>query len=196
MKRLGCVVEGQGDDKAMPQLCRVILPRFERWSWHVLDRSVRVSRGKLVDERSPSPHRKPREDGLVKGVRECLALGADAIIVVTDSDDDCPVSWGPPATEVIRSICSGTAVMAVREYESWLVHNWPIESRTKAGLGQVEMIRDAKWALRQLVPDYRPTRHQLEMTRSIDVDRVRSASRSFDKLVRTIDELCRPEETQ
>ena len=40
--------------------------------------------------------------------------------------------------------------------------------------------------LKRLVPRYKPTTHQLEVTRKIDIAKLRRASDSFDKLVRSL----------
>jgi hypothetical protein len=49
--------------------------------------------------------------------------------------------------------------------------------------------RDAKSELRKLVPGYAPTIHQLDLARQVDIERLRRASDSFDKLVRDVDRM-------
>jgi hypothetical protein len=78
------------------------------------------------------------------------------------------------------------AVMAVREYEGWLLWNIDDAVLQANGIPDPESKRDAKGALRRIVRGYSPTTHQLELTRQLDVSRVRDRSRSFDKLVRTL----------
>ena len=41
--------------------------------------------------------------------------------MLVDADDDCPATFGPAATEIIRRRTAGAAVMAVREFETWLL---------------------------------------------------------------------------
>jgi hypothetical protein len=53
--------------------------------------------------------------------------------------------------------------------------------------------RNAKGKLEKLVANDDPISHQLELTRNIDIQRLRALSRSFDKLVRTLGALCRVE---
>ncbi len=76
--------------------------------------------------------------------------------------------------------------MAVREYESWLLWNVDDDKLKERGVTDPEQKRDAKGAMKLVVPGYAPTTHQLELTRKLDVDRVRCRSRSFDKLVRSL----------
>lgn len=77
--------------------------------------------------------------------------------------------------------------MAVREYESWLLWGYDDDRRRSVKAMDPETApRDAKGALRRLVPGYAPSTHQLEQTRRCDLSAVWAASRSFDKLVRSL----------
>jgi hypothetical protein len=76
--------------------------------------------------------------------------------------------------------------MAVREYETWLLLSYPEVTQMEAGIADPERARDAKGRLRRLVPGYKPTTHQLAITRTLDIDAVWSKSDSFDKLVRSL----------
>jgi hypothetical protein len=76
--------------------------------------------------------------------------------------------------------------MVVREYEGWLLYAFDDVALAKAGITDPERVRGAKEKLRKLVPGYKPTTHQLEITRKIDIGRLRRASDSFDKLVRSL----------
>lgn len=86
---------------------------------------------------------------------------------------------------------AGTAVMAVHEYETWLLLNHSDEELRAAGVPVPVMGRGAKSTLRKLVPDYSPTVHQLQETQRIkDIATLCRRSESFDKLVRSIASLC------
>ena len=74
--------------------------------------------------------------------------------------------------------------MIVREFEAWLLLNQI--GATEYDGRSIETIRDAKRILKKLVTGYKPTTHQLELTRKIDIPKLRELSDSFDKLVRTI----------
>lgn len=184
-KRMVCVVEGKGEVKAIPNLCSRVLKLLEVRNWFVDPEPIRQPRSRLVDERMPSPLRPIRDGGFDVAVQLALrSRRADGVLVVCDSDDDCPAAWGSSASLRLGHLCHGAAVMAVREYEAWLLHGLP----RAASLGPVHIDakRDAKGLLRRVVPGYRPNLHQLEITRALDLRRCWSRSDSFDKLVRSL----------
>ena len=76
--------------------------------------------------------------------------------------------------------------MIVREYEGWLLHTFDEQQLAAIGVPAPDKVRGAKEKLKQLVPGYKPTTHQLEITRQIDIERLRQNSDSFDKLVRAL----------
>ncbi len=76
--------------------------------------------------------------------------------------------------------------MAVREYETWLLHARPPDELVRHGILEVERRRGAKEALTRLVPEYGPATHQMQLTRAMDLEQVRARSDSFDKLVRVL----------
>jgi hypothetical protein len=74
--------------------------------------------------------------------------------------------------------------MAVREYETWLL--WSLfRGHPPSGL-DVEIKRGAKEMVRDLLGAYKPTIHQLEQTRRLDIATVWARSNSFDKLMRSL----------
>jgi hypothetical protein len=170
----------------LPNLCSRVRDYLEAWDWFVDPQPVRQPRGWLVDEGTPSPARPCRADGAARAVRLALARPADGILLTCDSDDDCPAVWGPTAKAVITPVNRGDAVMIVREYEGWLLYAFGDAALAKVGVTDPERIRGAKEKLRRLVPGYKPTTHQLEITRKIDLGRLRRASDSFDQLVRSL----------
>jgi hypothetical protein len=192
MKRLACIVEGEGERLAFPRLCNRILFNYLQVSdWRVNEEAFRYPRGNLVDGKHPSPRRPCVRPELDRVVRLAQRLGkAQAVIVLCDADDDCPAVWGPDASTVITAILPGGAVMACREYEAWLLWSRPDGEREKAGLTSPEQLRDAKGAMTHFVRNYRPTAHQLAETQQLDITQVRARSDSFDKLVRTLASIC------
>jgi hypothetical protein len=180
-------VEGKGDVLAFPTLCAQILKKIGVTRWIVDQQPVRQPRGRLVDERVQSPHRPPNQEYLMAAVELAARRPADAVLVVCDSDDDCPATWGPKATQLVAKRISGAGVMVVREYESWLLAG-KIGSAKIDGR-EIEKIRDAKKRLAQYIDGYKPSVHQMTATKALNVDAVRAASASFDKLVRTLGEL-------
>ncbi len=191
MKRLVCIVEGKGEVQAMPNLCFSVFRYLGVEDWRVDEQPIRQPRSQLVNERVPSPRRPCHKDGITRAVALARARRASAALILCDADDDCPATWGPDARSAIQPILDGAAVMASREYETWLLHSFSNEERKTAKVTDADLRkRDAKGQLARLVPGYLPTTHQVDITRRIDVARVRIYSDSFDKLVRDLARLC------
>jgi len=184
-RQLVCVVEGQGDVEAVPILCERIRVFLQAWGWRVAAQPVRQQRSRLVDHKVVSPLRPPNADGLTRAVLLARQRG-DAVLVVCDSDDDCPATWGPAARDLATRLVASDAVMVVREYETWLLHACSHQELMRHGIRDVEARRGAKELLKRVLGDYRPTTHQLARTKALDLERVRARSDSFDKLVRAL----------
>ena len=190
MKRLVCIVEGQGEVAAIPNLCMRILDYLGATGWRVDAAPIRQPRSKLVDERVKSPRRPCNAEGILRAVAIARARPADAVLVLCDADDDCPATWGRDAETHLAAPPRGVGVMAQREYEAWLLASYGEVELKAAGVRNPELVRNAKGELRKLIPGYLPTVHQLAATRRLDIPRVRARSDSFDKLVRAIGGLC------
>jgi Domain of unknown function (DUF4276) len=177
--RIVCVVEGHGEVAAVPRLCTKVLHHIQAWQWIVDAQPIRHPRSLLVDTASGCGA------GLAKVVTLAFRRPADAVLVFCDADDDCAAKWGPRAAALVQQHGRGAAVMATREYESWLLF---ARLRTHAHQGRpIEEIRDAKGALARLVPGYKPTVHQTRLTSDVDVPLLCELSRSFRKLVTTME---------
>ncbi len=191
MRRLVCIVEGKGEVQAIPNLCSRILLDLSAHQWFVDKEPIRRPRSQLVDERVKSPLRPCRQEGVHKALEIAAARRPDAILVTCDADDDCPKTWAESVASLVGASRPAAAVMAVREFEAWLL--W---SRSEAELKKVKVtdpdrVRNAKGKLEGLVAGYEPTTHQLGLTRQMDLQRLRHRSKSFDKLVRTLGSLCK-----
>jgi Domain of unknown function (DUF4276) len=184
-RRMVCVVEGKGEVEAIPNLCTRILIALGVWDWSVDSEPIRQPRSCLVDGRVKSPMRPARDELFDRAVQLALrSRRADGVLVLCDSDDDCPAAWGPSALARLAVVCRGAAVMAQREYETWILHG--LEQAADLDPKLVEGRRDAKGLLRRYYPGYRPSLHQLAVTRELDIERCWARSDSFDKLVRSI----------
>ncbi len=129
-------------------------------------------------------------------MHKALAIAAarrpDAILVTCDADDDCPKTWAESVATLVKpSGRTAAAVMAVREFEAWLLWSRSDAELKKAKVTDPDRVRNAKGKLEGLVAGYEPTTHQLELTRQMDLQRLRRRSKSFDKLVRTLGSLCK-----
>jgi hypothetical protein len=179
VNRLVCIVEGEGEVNAIPNLCVRVMAHLGVEGWVVDPEPIRRRRSALVDARLPKPRRPCREDEVVKAMMLALRRPrpANAVLLLCDEDEDCAAVWGPDATRVMNRLGTGTAVMAVHEYETWLLLNRSDAELKAAGVAVPVTGRGAKSAIRKLVPDYSPAF-------------LRERSPSFDKLVRSIAALC------
>lgn len=190
MKRLVCIVEGKGDVEAMPTLCNRILHHLGAQTWFADKQAIRAPRGKLVDATAKGPAKPCKATEVARFLAIAAAREPDAVLVLCDADDECPDAWAttmPALTHTRRPVAS---VMAVREYESWLLWALDTATLTAAKLPDPERVRDAKGALARIDPNYQPSIHQLPRTRALDIKHVATRSRSFNKLVRELARLC------
>jgi hypothetical protein len=120
------------------------------------------------------------------------------ILVMLDSEDDCPATLGPRLAAEVSAQAADVSVLialAHREYETWFMA--AAESlRGVEGLADTasapadpERTRDAKGWLGRLMPNrYDPVTHQLQFTRCFDMQAARHVP-SFDRLYRKIQAL-------
>ena len=184
------IVEGQGDEAAVPLLLRRLRDEAKAWGLEV-GRPHRKKRTQLV-----------KKDSLQSAIG-VAALREDcvAILVLFDADDDCPKEMAPKLEEWAREAAGGkpcAVVMANREYEAWFLAS--IEAlRGKASIlpdahshANPEAPRDAKAELERCMPrgaSYSPTVDQAPLTAHLDLERAYRHCRSFRKLVSAFGEL-------
>lgn len=179
------IVEGQGDEAALPLLLRRLRDEAQSWGLEV-GRPHRKRRTELV-----------RKDSLQNAVRvAALRENCAGILVLFDADDDCPAALAPTlelwAREAAGEIpCA--VVMANREYEAWFLASMEA-LRGRAGIlpdavphADPEAPRDAKGEVeRRMVPGascYSPTVDQAPLTAHLDLQNAYRRCRSFRKLV-------------
>jgi hypothetical protein len=178
------IVEGQGDEYAVPILLRRLRDAAQAWPLEV---------GK--------PHRRRRtqlvkKDSLQTAVR-VAALNEDCvgILIIFDADDDCPKELAPTIEEWAREVAGRKAcavVMANREYEAWFLASIEELRGTSRILPDAtshpdpEAPRDAKGQLEHRMPrgaSYSPTVDQAPLTAHFNLESAYRRSRSFRKLV-------------
>ena len=186
--QIGCIVEGHSEVEAVPILIRRIAENLCPELRIVMPQPIRISRNKIV-----------KADELERGVELAARniRGQGAILIILDSDDDCPAQIGPEllcrALQVRRDLPIAV-VLAKYEFESWFLA--AAESlRGQRGLKNYlqspdnpEAIRGAKgWLNRQMESGetYRETLDQPALTARFDLERARHAD-SFDKCYRDI----------
>jgi hypothetical protein len=142
-------------------------------------------------------------DGIEKALNAVAELHRDhAILVLIDSDDDCPHD-PRSATEQrgrkqARKDLHIAVVLAHREYESWFIaaaESLAGKRRLDLSLAapdNCEQIRDAKgWLSEHIVGPgrYSPTQDQAALTMSMDLQLVKNRSRSFHKLWKELERI-------
>lgn len=173
------IVEGQGDEEAIPVLVRKLLQT--RGSYPTIA-THRVKRNKVV---------KPGE--LEKAVEfASLDPACSGILVVLDADDDCPATMGP----LLAARATGAAthktvglVLANTEFESWAIAG--VEGlRGRRGvapdaecIGDPDAITSPKGSLERMMAgrSYLETDDQAAFAQLLDHDLARTRSRSFRK---------------
>ena len=113
--RLGCIVEGHGEVEAIPVVVRRIAEQESPLSIVQIPTPIRISKGRLV---------KTGELERTVELAARLAGQPGGVLIVLDSDDDCPAEQGPAllarAVEA-RSDRPIAVVLAKREFEGWLL---------------------------------------------------------------------------
>ena len=184
------IVEGQGDEAAVPLLLRRLRDEAKAWGLEI-GRPHRRRRTQLV-----------KKDPLQSAVR-VAALREDCagILVLFDADDDCPAELAPTLEQWAREAAGAlpcAVVMANREYEAWFLASMEA-LRGRAGIPpeavshpQPEAPRDAKGELERHMPggaSYSPTVDQAGFTAHLDLASTYRRCRSFRKLVSAFGEL-------
>lgn len=170
---LAPIVEGHGDEAAIPLLIRMLYP-----GW-VVQRPIRVPKGKIVrvDELS-------RYLQLAKANLSSVVEGHRAILLVFDADEDCAAKLAPSLRQQLQEHIDIhlILVIAVREYESWIVagSDWASDSDSP------DTLTNPKRLIIQRYGTYRETVDQPRLTAKMDIERAKQKSRSFDYFLRTL----------
>lgn len=193
MFRIQAIVEGQGEELAVPTLIHRVAREVSLGVQIVTPRPIRVARNKIT-----------RPDELKKYITMAAdsTEHSDGILVLLDANGACPMKLGPELLAMAQAVRPDRLIrvtLAKREYESWFLAS--AESlRGHFGIGvtctappNLENIQNAKGWLSKHMPNrtpYNPTAHQQDMTRKLDFNLARR-SRSFVKLYRDIEYLLR-----
>jgi hypothetical protein len=185
-KRIACVVEGHGEVEAVPIIIRRIAAQLEPPTEVRIDATIRTPKSRLVKQ------------GELERAVEFAARktsGQGGILIVLDSDDDCPAQLGPALldrAQGARPDLPVAVVLAKREFESWFVAAAESLS-TQVGLppgldapADPEAIRGAKeWLTARMQGNrvYSSTLDQPAIARFFNLE-MAMRSDSFDKFYR------------
>lgn len=184
---IGLIVEGHGEVLALPELVRRVCAHLQV-SAVVASRGFRVPRSNLTSTSSSD----------FENALAALA-GNDAILVVLDADDDCPVTLARDLQNRAGIRFSETpqveVIIANREFEAWIIAGF-IDFPSKHVNHQLlpsdpERQRDAKGALRVSLTQrkYTATVDQVRLSAQFSLDSARANSRSFRRLIDAIQSL-------
>ena len=134
-----------------------------------------------------------------------MSEGPDAILVLVDADDECPVEAVGSLVDRASVLNLGVPVAVVYakcEYETWFISSLSegTGGRIRAILNiapsvnapeDAENIRGAKEWLRRRGRGYGETEDQEPLTHHIDMELTHSRSRSFRRLCHAVEELVR-----
>lgn len=179
------IVEGQGEEAAVPELLRKLRNEAGLWNLEV-GRPIRQRRTQLVKKAT-----------LQAAVR-IAAVRADctAILVLFDADDDCPKECAPTLEAWAREAAGDkpcAVVIANREYEAWFLAGMEaLRGRCRIRQEAVshpdpESVRGAKEKIEEQMPpgaSYSPPVDQVRLTAHLDCERAYRNCRSFRKLVK------------
>ena len=176
------IVEGHGDVKAVPVLLRRLVDEARAWESVRIDTPIRRKRSQLVDQ-----------DALRKSVRLARLRGdCGGILVIFDSDDDCPVAIAAQVQEWAVAAAGHLAcevVLANREYEAWFLA--AVESLRghhsvkddAVSHPHPELPRGAKGVLEaRMHISYSETKHQPAFSAQFSMAAAYARCRSFRKL--------------
>ncbi len=188
MTTIACIVEGDGEVRALP----------------VLLRRLAESRG-IFDIRIPAPIRVHRDQFMRRDEefrRKLLLAAAKAdggtVLILLDADDDCPVHLAADlnrrALEVLGEVIVAV-VVPQREYEAWflaaagsLAGKRGLQEDLVAPMDS-DAVRNAKGWLSERMPNgrYHEVSDQPAMSALLDIDEALAGSRSFRKFVKECD---------
>ena len=204
MRRIIPIVEGHGEERAIPCLIRRWL-QHRRWhhSFEVPDTAINAKGcGRLK-----GAYDKVRHIGIEHYIIAALRNKPDAILVVLDADEEC-IKRGPgnglgpelfARAKAVASHVPLAVVVANREYEAWFLAN--INSFKARGLFSKHTIiprdldpestRDCKGLIAGLIGcRYEESVHQLELTSGLKFSPgAIGRSISYGKLLRDLERL-------
>lgn len=182
------IVEGHGEQRALPLLIRRIFVEISPLTFPVVNPPIRVKSGSFLND--PDYFGK-----YVTYAADKAAQAGGEVLILLDCEDDCPATLGPALlarARTVRSDVPTTVVLAHREYETWFLAAAG-SLRGCAGLAadlsppaDPELIRGAKeWLGRHMDQSYDPIIHQAAFTARFDLTQAKTVP-SFARFVSKI----------
>lgn len=187
------LVEGDGEVGAVPVLLRRIINSIDPGVVPIVPRGFRHPSGSIR-----------RPGGLERAISAVAEIHANhSILVIIDSDDDCPSDLG---RELLARAMSSrpdlciSVVLACREYEAWFLagaeslagrRNLPPDLSPPPN---ADVIRDAKgWLTDHMLGSvtYSPTQDQAALSAVLDLELACRRSRSLRKLWKEMETIVR-----
>lgn len=183
---IALMVEGHGEVQAVPLLLRRIFQEIYENFAVSIEKPFRVPRSKICNKSND-----------FKRAMQFLGMkNPDAIVIIFDSDDDCPVAVAQDVQAAARVEVATTPIFVIaaqREYEAWLLAgSATLEIVDHAAYGELpsslESVRNPKLLLKKVLASgtYSETVDQSRLTGRFDLQLARSLSTSFDKLIRDL----------
>jgi len=189
---VACIVEGQGEVRAVPLLVRRVGELLDPPVYPLVPEPIRSPHGKVLH----------RADEVRRTIELTIQLvgGHGGIFILLDSDEDCPVTLAQQLREqavAARGAREGlpiSVVLAQCEYEAWFLAG-AASLRSKRGLKpdlepppNPEGIRGAKeWLSTRMVgKTYGETTDQAPLTQLFDIPQALASARSFRKCYKEI----------
>ena len=126
MRQIVPIVEGHGELRAIPALVRRVLEAQGLLTGVQVLKAIRERRSTLL--------KRGGVERLAQAARR-KATSEARVLLVFDADDDCAATLGPQLQSRVEQELGnrgGAAVLAVREYENWLIGDAPSLSRDGA----------------------------------------------------------------
>lgn len=179
MAYIASIVEGHGENQAVPKLLHRIAQDLEFPDVLRINPPIRIKSGSFLNDLSY--FQKYVSLAAAKAAQE-----SGFVLILLDCDDDCPAQIGPRLLSQAKSVRSDVnyiVALAYREFESWFIaaisslgghHGIP------AGLTSpqhLEEIRDAKgWLGQRMESTYDPIVHQYKMVQEINLNEAKQSS--------------------
>ena len=191
--RIVPIVEGQGDAAAVPVLLRRMIAEMSPGVAVDIGRPIRQPKGMLL-----------KAGGIeaAAGLASIEMGQSGAVLILLDSDGDCPKTNAPALAERARNARNDkrvSVVMAHQEYEAWFLASASSLRGVRRLSAHItdhdnpESVQGCKeWLERWLPPasKYSETADQAALTSAFDMTLARRAP-SFDKFWREVEGICR-----